>query len=175
MDGTAKQCKVYNSEGDNTAKLDSCYIEKLRTKIQCPVVNGSSPEATAQPDYSDRSKLMFFQCQYPYELGMPDRCFEKKSIYAYADRAFPGWQTRGTDHLDNQLCDNYIKRREESRAEANRLQAEQKAREAAEAKARAEADARARAEADLKKRMDEASRLQQQLDEANRRLQSCKT
>jgi hypothetical protein len=174
MDNTQKQCKVYTSEGDNTSKLNSCYVEKLRAKIQCPVVNGQSPEATAEADFPDTSKFLFFKCQYPYELGMPDRCFEKKSIYAYVDRILPGWRSRGdTNHLDSQLCENYIKRREESRAEANRLQAEQKAREAAEAKAKAEAEARAAAEANAKKKAEEASRLQQQLDEANRRLQSC--
>lgn len=173
LDNTQKQCKVYNSEGDNTSKLNSCYVEKLRAKIQCPVVNGKSPEATTLPDFSDKSKLAVFQCEYPFELGMPDRCFEKNSLFGYLDRNFPGWKSRDPENVNNFICENYIARREAAREEANRLQAEKRAREAAEAKAKAEADARAAAEANAKKRADEASRLQQQLDEANRRLQSC--
>lgn len=172
-DGTAKQCKIYASEGDNKARIDSCYLEKQRAKIQCPVVNGQSPQADM---YSERDEFVVFRCSYPFELGMPQFCFEKNSVYDYFRKIFgPNWRTddkiRGVDDI---LCDNYIKRRNEAREEANRLQAEKKAREAAEAKARAEADARASAEALAKKRGDEASRLQQQLDEANRQLQKCK-
>ena len=173
MDGTLKKCKVYSSESDNRSKIDSCYTEKRRAKIQCPVVNSQSPEAIV---YEDRqSKKLLFRCDYPFELGMPSFCFEKSSVYEYLDSVFPGWRSSTLiSGVDDVVCDNYIRTREKARAEANRLQAEQRAREAAEAARKAAEDARARAEADAKRRADEASRLQQQLDEANRRLQRCR-
>ena len=147
-------------------------MEKQRAKIQCPVVNGQSPDASSVPDWSDASNLVFYMCQYPYALGMPDRCYEKSTFFAYADRVSPGW--RGNPgHAEKQICENYIAQREAAREEANRLQAEQRAREAAEAARRKEEEARRSAEELAKKRADEASRLQQQLDEANRRLQNC--
>ncbi len=172
MDGSAKQCKVYVSEEDNLSKIDSCSVEKQRAKIQCPVVNGRSPEASALLD--SYSKKILFKCEYPFELGMPDRCFEKNSLYSYFDKIFPSWRSSAVVNLDPYICENYLAERDKARGEANRLQAEQKARAAAEAARKAAEDAKAKAEADAKKRADEASRLQQQLDEANRKLQQCR-
>jgi hypothetical protein len=173
MDGSAKQCKVYASEEDNLSKTDSCSVEKMRAKIQCPVVNGRSPEASTLLD--SFSKKILFKCEYPFELGMPDRCFEKTSLFSYFDKVWPSWRSSGRfEDINAYTCDNYLAQRELARAEANRLQAEQKAREAAEAARKAAEAAKAKAEADAKKRAEEASRLQQQLDEANRKLQQCK-
>jgi hypothetical protein len=172
-DGTAKQCKIYASEADNKTKIDSCYIEKLRAGVQCPLVNSKSPEATLK----DFNGKILFACEYPFELGMPNIAFEKNSLFAYFDSTFPNWRTNASwsEWINGYTLDNYIAQREKARANADRLQAEQKAREAAQAQAKAAADAQAKAEADAKKRAEEASRLQQQLDEANRKLQSCKT
>lgn len=173
MDGSAKQCKVYASEGDNTDKIDSCYVEKMRAKIQCPVVNGSSPEANVF--FDPYSKKILFECKYPFELGMPDRCFEKNSLYSYFDKVWPSWRSSGRfEDINAYICDNYIAQREKARGEANRLQAEERKRKEAEAARKAADEAKVKAEADAKKKADEASRLQQQLDEANRRLQNCK-
>ncbi len=172
--GTAKQCKVYASEEDNKTWADSCYVEKMRAKVQCPIVNGNSPQATLYLDDRDKNKFGLIQCQYPFELGMPTFCADRSSLEQYFTRLFPNWRTgRMSNDVNEYACENYIARRNNAQSEANRLQAEQKAREAAEAQAKAAADAQAKAEADAKKRADEASRLQQQLDEANRRLQSC--
>ncbi len=175
-DGTAKQCKVYVSEELNKTLADSCYVEKLRSKVQCPVVNGNSPEATLYLDDRDKRKFGLIQCQYPFELGMPTFCADRSTLEQYFTRLIPNWRTdsRMDENVKLYACENYIARRNNAQAEANRLQAEQRAREAAEARAKTEAEARAKAEADAKKRADEASRLQQQLDEANRQLQSCK-
>jgi hypothetical protein len=169
---TAKQCKIYASEEDNKSKTDSCYIEKLRSAIQCPVVNGKSPEASVY--FDPTFKLILFKCEYPFELGMPDRCFEKNSLYSFFDTIFPSWRSSEVVNLEPYICENYLAEREKARAEANRLQAEEKKRKEAEAARRAAEDAKAKAEAEAKRRADEASRLQQQLDEANRRLQQCK-
>jgi hypothetical protein len=175
-DTTSKQCKVYPSEEDNKAKLDSCFAEKERAKVQCPAVNGTSPSAAFYKDWRDQSKYLAITCDYPFEIGMPTQCFDKKSVELALDTLYPNWRndTYQVDWVKLNSCDNYISRRESSRQEANKLQAEQKAREDAQAKAKAAADARAAAEAEAKKRADEASRLQQQLDEANRQLRNCK-
>lgn len=175
-DSTSKQCKVYVSETDNKTKIDSCYTEKQRVKVQCPALNGTSPSAALYKDWRDSTKYIAITCDYPFELGMPTQCFERKSVELFFDTFNPNWRNSApnVDWVKLNSCENYISRRESSRQEANRLQAEQRAREAAEAKARAEADARARAEADARRRADEASRLQQQLDEANRQLRTCR-
>jgi len=176
-DPTARQCKIYPSEEDNRTKADSCYVEKLRTAIQCPVVKGQSPSTTLQRWFwKDNTLLAFFTCNYPFEIGMPGICYDKKSVEAYWDSETPNWRTNPaySSWLAVNSCGNYIKRREESQAEANRLPTEQRAREAAEKARREEEERRRAAEAEARRRADEASRLQQQLDEANRRLQSCR-
>lgn len=177
-DGSAKQCKVYASEVDNKGKADSCFVERMRANIQCPVVNNYSPSPTLQAEsWRDKSMLAFFTCNYPFELGMPDMCYDKKSVEMFWDRVAPNWRTQSgySQWLSFASCDNYINRRNQSQTEANRLQAEQAAREAAEKARREEEERRKKAEEDAKKRAEEASRLQQQLDEANRRLQNCRT
>jgi hypothetical protein len=157
---------VYATEAENLSKRDSCYLEKERIKIQCPVVNRKSPAAEG---YFDRNKFEFFYCKYPFELGMPDSCVDRKSGMNYFDRIWPNWKINKDwiKNVENTFCDTYIRRREQAQNEAKRLQEEQKRREDAER-------GRKKAEEEAKKRADEASRLQQQLDEANRRLQTCK-
>ncbi len=170
-DSIMKQCKIYATEQDNLSKLDSCYTEKQRAKIQCPLVNGKSPEATSMMDHY--SNMILFKCEYPFELGMPSQCFEKTSFYAYLDKVLPNWRMSNTNANDN-ICDNYIARRQTAQVDASRLLAEQKAREAAEAQAKTASEAQAKAEEDAKKKANEASRLQQQLDTVNSQLQQCK-
>lgn len=172
---TERQCKVYASETDNTTKLDSCYVERLRSKIQCPVVNGQSPVAKLYTDFRDSTKYLAITCDYPFEIGMPTQCFEKASVERALDSMDKNWRTNSNqvEWVNTNSCDNYINRRNSSRDEANRMQAEQRAREIAEEARRKEEEARRAAEELAKKRAEESSRLQQQLDEANRRLQSC--
>lgn len=167
-----KRCKIYASEEENRTKKDSCYIEKFRSRIQCPVVNGNSPDAEVISLY--RETDLGFRCFYPFELGMPQFCFEKTFLIALLDRLFSWWRTRDQEQVNALLCDNYLATREKARDQANKMQAEQRAREAADAQRRAAEEARARAEAEVQRRKEEASRLQQQLDEANRQLKTCK-
>lgn len=176
-DATAKQCRVYASEADNKNKADSCHVEKLRARIQCPSVNGQSPAAFLQAEtWRDKSLLAFFTCNYPFEIGMPEMCYNRQSVEVFWDKYVPNWRTMSNyvQWLNLISCDNYIKRRNDSQQEASRLQAEQQARERAEQARREEEQRRLKAEEEAKKRADQASRLQQQLDEANRQLQNCK-
>jgi hypothetical protein len=175
-DTTRKQCKIYSSEEDNKTKLDSCYVEKQRSKVQCPAINMISPSAALYPDWRDNTRYLAITCDYPFELGMPVQCFDRASLESYLDNAFPNWRTstRDVNWVNTNACDNYLTRRESSRTEANRLQEEERKRKEAQDAATASNKAREVAEADAKKRAEEASRLQQQLDEANRKLQQCK-
>lgn len=168
-DASAKQCKIYTSEDDNKTKIDSCYVEKMRSRVQCPIVNGNSPEATLYLDYPDRTKFIVIDCRYAFELGMPDFCAERTTLEQYFTRINPNWRTdeRASGTIQELACENYIARRERAREEAKRLQEEEKKRQAAEAARRA-------AQAEAERKTQEASRLQQQLDEANRKLQKCK-
>lgn len=173
---TKKECIVYASEEDNKTKIDSCFVEKQRAKVQCPVVNGSSPEATLYLDNADKSKFILLECRYPLELGMPDFCAERTTLESYFTRIEPNWRTnpRFAGNVEEFACENFIAKRERAREGANQLQAEQKKLKEAEAARLAAEKAKTEAEANSKKKADEASRLQQQLDEANRKLQSCK-
>lgn len=169
---SAKQCRIYATELENRTKADSCYIERMRLNIQCPVVNGASPLPTAQINKSTNT-FEFFFCQYPFEINIPDRCFDKASAQLYFDRTNPNWKTNSalSESLRDQFCENYVSRRNKAREEAQRLEAERRAREAAEQARKQFEDAMRRAQEDARRRADEASRLQQQLDEANRRRQ----
>lgn len=175
-DQITKQCKIYASEEDNKTKLDSCYVEKIRSKVQCPAINRIAPPAELFRDWRDATRYIAITCNYPFELGMPLQCFDKASVEAYLNTVTPNWRTNTfqVDWVNTNSCENYLNRRESARGEANRLQEEERKRKEAQAAADASNKAREQAEANAKKRAEEASRLQQQLDEANRKLQQCK-
>lgn len=173
--GTAKQCKIYPTEVENLTKTDSCYLEKERIRIQCPVVNRSSPTASMQVDPVSK-KFQYFFCQYPLELGLPDKCFDKKTFYLHYDATRRNWRTeKGTFELaQKNICDNYIVERNKAKELNDRLERERREREAAQARLRA-LQSRFNSFMNLFKRNQQnSSRLQQQLDEANRKAQQCK-
>jgi hypothetical protein len=171
-DSLQPRCVVYSSESMNRGTANSCYLEKERAKIQCPVVNGKSPAARAS---FLGGKPVFF-CEYPFELGMPDKCYDKVTFEGILNESYPNWRTdKGySDAIHRLVCSNFIATRAMARDDANRLQAEEKARAATEVARKAAEDARMKAEELAKKKTEEASRLQQQLDEANRQLRTCK-
>jgi len=121
-----QRCRVYPSEADNRSKADSCYLEKERLKIQCPVVNGKSPEAIAQIDKLTNT-FNYFYCSYPVEPdNTPAQCNDEKTIKAYYDRTRPNWRTTSPIEVEDALCKNYIVRREKYKEEQRRLEEERR-------------------------------------------------
>lgn len=174
-DGTKKRCQIYATEALNKSKSDSCYLEKERLKIQCPVVNGRSPEAMMMLNVVNKN-FNYFYCQYPFEIGMPDRCYDKKTVMAFQDAVNPNWrmQSNALAQVNDDTCDNYIAKRQRIRAELDRLAEERRRREAAEAKYRALWSRFQSFFSRFKRQESNNNRLQQQLDDANRRAQQCK-
>jgi hypothetical protein len=159
-----KQCRIYASEEDNKNKRDSCYLEKERIKVQCPVVNRNSPPA--EPVFGN-NKFLYFYCRYPFELEMPEGCLDRKSGTNYFNQTNPNWRTNNARSVEDSFCENYIRRREQAR-EAKRR------REEAEARAKRLQESLSRFRGLFSRSQKTTSRLQQQLDEANRKLQNCK-
>ena len=171
-DKGAKQCIIYPTDSDNLRKADSCYVEKMRTRIQCPVVKSSSPSPNLQRwSWKDNSLFAFFTCNYPFEPNIPIVCYDRASVEKFWDDSVPNWRTniQYSEWLRHNACDSYLKTREDARKEAERLEAERRAREAAERARRQEEERRKKAEEEARRRADEARRLQQQLEEARRR------
>ena len=169
-DRAKARCQIYPTEVENRTKLDSCYLEKERSKIQCPVVNGSSPPATMISDPNTKVFQMF-ACQYPFELNMPTTCYEKRSFYKYLDTKEPNWRTKsgGMEDAKRQICDTFIVRRNTAFSDNLRLEAERKAKEAAQKEVRSLGSLVSRFASFFRRNLLQKSRLQQQLDEANRR------
>lgn len=163
-----RRCRIYNTEAENRSKADSCYLERERLKIQCPVVNGKSPEATAQVDKATNTFNYFF-CSYPVEPdNTPAQCNDEKTIKAYYDRTRPNWRTTSPIEVEDALCKNYIVRRQKYKEEQRRLAEERRRREAAEANARRFRSLFDRFRNLFNRGRQDNSRLQQQLDDANR-------
>ena len=164
-----KQCTIYGTEQDNRFKADSCYLEKERLKIQCPVVNGRSPEATAQID-AKTNTFNYFYCSYPVEPdNTPAQCNDEKSIKTYYDKTRPNWRTTSTIEVEDALCKNYIVRRNKYKEEQRRLAEERRRREAAEAESRKWRGLFDRFRNLFNRGKTDNSRLQQQLDDAKRK------
>lgn len=121
-----KRCSVYNTEAQNRFYADSCYLEKERLKIQCPVINGKSPEAIAQID-GKTNTFNYFYCSYPVEPdNTPAQCNDEKTIKAYYDHTRPNWRTTSPIEVEDALCKNYIVRRQKYKEEQRRLEEERR-------------------------------------------------
>lgn len=121
-----KRCTIYENEKDNRSKADSCYLEKERLKIQCPVVDGKSPEAAAQIDLN-KNTFNYFYCSYPVEPdNTPAQCNDEETIKAYYDRTQPNWRTTSSIEVEDAVCKNYIVRRQKYKEEQRRLAEERR-------------------------------------------------
>jgi hypothetical protein len=172
-DAGRPQCKIYPSETENKTKRDSCYLEKRRSQIQCPVVNGQSPQADLQIDRTTNLFQMFV-CQYPFEPEIPNVCYEKNSLFEYMDKTNPSWRTQSFQAVNDQTLDNYIARRQRAQDEKRRLEAERRAKEDALRRLRDAQNRLTSWMSRFRRSSQDQSRLQQQLDEANRRARECR-
>ena len=145
-DWNAKKCFLYKTEESTKRKIDSCDVEKRRMRVQCPIVNGRSPDPKTHPAWwKDGSLLFAFECQYPFEIGVPLQCYDKTSLMQWWDYEHPGWRNDSNFHnwLEQVSCDNYLENRRKAKEAYDRMMEERRRREAAERRAR-EAEERAR-------------------------------
>ena len=172
-DGSKKKCTIYPTETDNKTKPDSCYLEKERSKIQCPVVNRQSPQAMMQVNPTTKA-FQYFYCQYPFELGIPDKCMDSTTFTAYYTTVNPNWRTdsHASQQLKESLCSQYIATRNRAYDMLRKLEEERRAREAAEAKTRKVFSLFSKLKSLFTQSKAQASRLQLQLDVANRKAQT---
>lgn len=170
---TKPKCKIYQSEEDNRTMKDSCYLEKERLKITCPYVNGQSPPTELQVNRATQRFEMFF-CQYPFEPEIPNLCYDQTTLFSYMDKTRPSWRTSSFQGVNDQTCANYIVRRQNALLEKQRREEERRKREEAERRLRDLQNRWNNLFARFRRSSQDQSRLQQQLDEANRKAQECK-
>lgn len=169
--GSLRKCRIYATQTDNQTKADSCYLEKERLKIRCPAVNGRSPVPEMRKTPNTNNFELFF-CQYPFEIEIPDRCVDEKTAFAHMDRTNPSWRNSSTqvESLRLQSCRNYISERNKAFDRKRRLEEERRRRLAAEERARKAERAASWFRGLWNKIRGAASKLQQQLDDARRKL-----
>lgn len=134
-DWNAKKCFLYKTEESTKRKIDSCDVEKRRARVQCPVVNGRSDPATNHPAWwKDKTFLFAFECQYPFEPGVPLQCYDANSMIQYLDYEDPGWRNNPNYHawIEANSCDNYLENRRKAKEAYDRLMEERRRREEAE-------------------------------------------
>ena len=160
---TLAKCRVYPTEALNQQRPDSCYLEKQRLKIQCPVINGKSPVPIARVN-KETNTFELFYCQYPFEAEIPDRCLDQTTSQLYFDKSNPNWRTNSVlgQSVRNQFCGNYIGEREKAKKRLQQLEMERKIRKAVEAENK-------RLQEVLKNSKSVISRLQDQLKNLFRR------
>ncbi len=143
-DPQAKRCLLYKVEESVRRKIDSCDVEKRRANIQCPIVNGRSPDATINSTWWRDSSILFsFSCNYPFEPGVPLVCYDRKSLTDYLDAERPNWKNEKAVHdwIEQNVCENYLNVRKKSKEAYDRYLDEKRQREEAERR-RAEAERR---------------------------------
>lgn len=123
------RCRIYKTERENREMRDSCFVEKGRLAVRCPVYTGytSKVELVNQGD-----KFGSYVCSYVNPLGQRNSCNDEKSLLAMWDRTSPNWRMDTTKYtqLENLSCRTFIERErqkemERQRIEAARRQAEQ--------------------------------------------------
>ena len=140
VDGTgpsnssAPKCRVYNTPDENKRLPDSCYVEKLKGKIRCPVLSDAvTTDIRIANGYGN--KFAFFYCLYTSNTGIPSFCGDDKTYSKYLDEIAPNWRTSNwASQTIESMCSNFIeaRNRNSSEAQKKRLDDERRIREAAE-------------------------------------------
>jgi hypothetical protein len=161
-DSSAPKCRVYNTPDDNKSKPDSCYVEKLKGKIRCPILSdAASTEIRIANGYGN--KFAFFYCIYTSNVGIPSFCGDDKTYSSYLDVVAPNWRTsQWASQTLESMCSNFIEARNRNSREAQnrRLEDERRKRE--------------QTEKELRDAQERNAKLQSQWQAALNDAKSCK-
>ena len=182
QNSSAKRCRVYDTEKENREKIDSCFVQKERLKIQCP----SFPGYTSRVDtvWGSRNTFGFFNCSYSNSLGQTTSCADEKTLTAMWDRENANWRMNKTKYtqLENISCRTFVSREQIKERERQRVEVERRKREEAERRLQQQKSwwenwrKRWESQADRARRQNEEQRRKQQaeIDELRNRLKNCK-
>lgn len=120
--GAAARCRIYKTEKENREMRDSCFVEKGKLAVQCPVFSGysSKVELVSQGD-----KFGSYVCSYVNPLGQRNSCNDEKSLIAMWDRQNPNWRMESAKftQLENLSCRTFLDRERKKELERQRLEA----------------------------------------------------
>lgn len=156
-DTSMNKCMIYPTQSENELRANSCYNEKLRESLRCPILPGHEATVSSESDVGGGFK--YFTCRYQTSDGLPSFCAEDKTFTSYLDRTNPNWKiSSNSAQLRSTLCSQFIETRREQDLANKRLAEEKRQREIAE-KARDAA-------------LEAARRVKEELAAANARFQS---
>ena len=167
-DGTAPsnrslpRCRVYNTSDENTTAQDSCYIEKLKQRVRCPVLSDAS--STEVKVATNGNNYAYLYCFYTSNTGIPSFCGDDKSYTSYLDKIMPNWRTSPYwgPQLQESMCSNFLDARNTNSREVQKKNLDDERRK------------REQAEKDLKDAQERNAKLHSQWQAAMADAKSCK-
>lgn len=165
-----QKCIIYPTDKENREKADSCYIERQKLLLQCPVFNGIKGVGQIQ---KQGNRFQYYTCNFSLQGGLPQRCFEDKTVTEYLNRVNPNWRNSpSTSQTISDFCSNFVSAQRRKEAERKKLEEERRKREALERALRQQREAVAKAERERKALLDARKRAEAELIKAR---QQCNT
>ena len=124
------KCVVYSTEAANRVNKDSCFVEKERQKIRCPVLTypGGYTSRVELNTYRDGpvEKFGSFVCVYTNNSGQRTTCSDEKSLMRMWTDRDPNWRQNRSKYseLVNVGCKGFTEReriKEDERVRAEEL------------------------------------------------------
>jgi hypothetical protein len=130
---SSPKCIIYATERENRQNKDSCFIERERQKIRCPVYSGYTSKVELNT-YMQGGKEVFgcFICAYSNPVGQRNSCNDEKSLMSMWDAQSPNWRNDKNRYtqLNNLSCKTFIERERQKEMERQRIEAERRKAEA---------------------------------------------
>jgi hypothetical protein len=131
------RCRIYYTDEENQSEMDSCFVEKEKRKVQCPVYPGytSVVDKVAMPN----GKFGSYICLYTNNYGDRRSCNDESSFVKRLDRENPNWRNNKFlfTVIENISCRTFLAREEaRKRAEEERRRRERAERELRESRSR---------------------------------------
>lgn len=130
---SSPKCIIYPTEKENRENTDSCFIERERQKIICPVYAGYTSKVELNTyKQGIKNKFGCFICAYSNPVGQRNSCNDEKSLMAMWDAQSPNWRQDKNRYLqlNNLSCKTFIERERQKEMERQRVEAERRKTEA---------------------------------------------
>jgi hypothetical protein len=174
--GSMPRCIIYPTEKENREKADSCFVEREKLNVKCPVYQGNKGVASV---IRNGNTFSYYVCRYTIPGQLAKQCNEDKTSGEYLKKYDPNWRNRANvqENLDL-FCSNFVTAERRKEVERQRIEEEKRKREQAERLLQEQQTTlrnaeQARKDAEAKARRD-ATDFRRRIQEMQARLNRCR-
>lgn len=127
-DAKMEKCIVYSDEKQSLTKQNSCFLQKERLEIKCPVLDDGQKASPAY--YIVNGEVRGYNCNYARitDPGLPYECFDDRTYTRFVNKYNPSQKNSLESMRINRFCSTLNERRKNIRDERRRREEEERKR-----------------------------------------------